>query len=169
MGILILFVLIGIPIAEITVFIEVGDRIGVALTLAITVLTAILGTALLRHQGFSVLARARANLQENCFPVNELFDGLCVMFAGALLLTPGFVTDIFGFLLFVPAVRRLLRHWAIRELSRRGHLKMHTAAGGTGPLGGDSAVVIDGEYHDITKNDGAESDTGADGRRLPPD
>jgi UPF0716 protein FxsA len=173
MGALILIAMIGVPIAEIAVFIEVGEKIGLGPTLFIVVATAIMGTALLRQQGFSVLARAQASLQENRFPMHELFDGLCLVFAGALLLTPGFVTDTVGFLLFMPPFRALLRAWGSRVLASRGqfHMEQGIPSGGFGqnhPHGShqpEDSSVIDGEFSDITDTD--PSDTGPD-RRLPP-
>jgi len=149
MGLLILIAMIGVPIAEIAVFIEVGEKIGLGVTLLIVVITAILGTALLRQQGFSVLARAQASLQENRFPVNELFDGLCLLFAGALLLTPGFVTDTVGFLLFTPPVRALLRIWAMKYLVTHGQIHVETGFGPGAPRDSDGAIIIDGEFSEV--------------------
>ena len=83
-----------------------GERIGLWPTIAIVILTAIMGTAMLRQQGLSVLFRIQENLAANRIPVQELFDGVCLVIAGALLLTPGFVTDSIGFLLFIAPLRR---------------------------------------------------------------
>jgi len=153
MGAFILIAMIGVPIAEIAVFIEVGEKVGLGTTLAVVVITAIMGTALLRQQGFSVLARAQASLQENRFPIDELFDGLCLLFAGALLLTPGFVTDTVGFLLFTPPVRRLLRGWGKKFLVRRGQVHMGNGAysGTDEPRHGDGPVIIDGDFEEVSK------------------
>ena len=100
---------VGVSIIEIGLFIEIGGRIGLGPTIGVIVLTAFAGTTLLRHQGLAILRRAQASLTENRFPMDEVFDGLCLVVAGALLLTPGFFTDAFGLLLFVPPFRLFLR------------------------------------------------------------
>ena len=96
---------IAIPLIEIAVFIHVGDLIGLWWTLAVVIATALGGTAMLRNQGVAVLYRAKKHLEKGIMPIREAFDGLCLLIAGALLLTPGFVTDIFGGLLFLPLTR----------------------------------------------------------------
>ena len=106
-----------IPLVEIAVFIEVGGRLGLWPTIGIVLLTAGLGTILFRIQGLSILHQARANLGANVFPAREVFNGLCLLVAGALLITPGFVTDGFGFLLFFPPFRHFLRRIAERRLT----------------------------------------------------
>ncbi|NQW01481.1 MAG: FxsA family protein [Rhodospirillales bacterium] len=142
MGLFILLALIVMPIVEIAVFIEVGGRIGLFNTIAVVFITAVAGTALLRWQGLSVLGRAQESLRVNRFPMEEVFDGLCLVFAGALLLTPGFVTDGIGFLLFLPPVRQILKRFAIRHIS----LRAQGRGAGARPDG-----VIDGDYVDITE------------------
>jgi UPF0716 protein FxsA len=108
LGPVLLAAFIVLPLAEIAVLIKVGSWIGLAPTLALIVLTAVAGTWMLRRQGFSVLIRARRQLEMGELPVVEVFEGLCLVFAGALLLTPGFITDTLGALLLVPPVRALL-------------------------------------------------------------
>lgn len=104
MPILILFLLI--PIVEIWLFVKVGAVIGPWSTVALVVAMAIAGTALVRIQGLAILERARATLAAGEFPTTELLDGLFVLLAGFLLIVPGFMTDLIGVLLFIPAVRR---------------------------------------------------------------
>ena len=89
MALLIFLALIGVPVIEIAVFIEIGGRIGLWSTVGLIVLTALIGTALLRHQGLSTLARARASLNQGKLPMRELLDGVCLLIAGVLLLTGG--------------------------------------------------------------------------------
>ena len=108
MPLLLLALFIGVPLIEIGVFIEVGGWLGLWPTLGVILLTAIVGAALLRAQGIATMTRAKAALGRGQMPVAEIFDGLCLLVAGALLLTPGFVTDGFGFLLFLPPFRALL-------------------------------------------------------------
>ena len=94
-----------IPLAEISVFVLVGSQIGVLPTIGLVVLTAIAGSILLRWQGFSVMARIQTELAAGRVPGKELVNGIMVLLAGLLLMTPGFVTDVLGLLLFVPPVR----------------------------------------------------------------
>lgn len=102
------FLLLFIPILEIAVFIIVGGQIGVAATLGMILLTAIIGSILLRHQGLSTLARIQEQSRNGAIPGKELVSGVMIMIAGVLLLTPGFVTDTIGFLLFFPPFRQFL-------------------------------------------------------------
>jgi UPF0716 protein FxsA len=137
-----LLAFIIVPLAEIAVLIQVGGWIGVAPTLALIVLTAIVGTWMLRHQGFSVLTRAQRQLEQGVMPVAEVFDGLCLLLAGALLLTPGFLTDAAGALLLVPRVRALLYRQVADYLERH----MVRAAG---PPGERAPPILDAEFEEI--------------------
>lgn len=148
MAILIFLVLFAIPFVEIALFIEIGGRIGLWNTLALVVLTALAGAWLLRMQGFCTLRRVRESLARNVFPAAELFDGLCLLIAGVLLLTPGFFTDALGLLLMIPPVRHLMRVWAWWMISR--HEGTRVCIDGEevtrGPRGSD---IIDGDYRVI--------------------
>lgn len=108
MPLLLVAIFIGIPIIEIAIFIQAGEIIGLWRTLAAVVLTAIVGTALLRAQGMAALARARQSIDRGQLPVDEVFTGICILLGGALLLTPGFLTDAVGFLLLIPGFRRVI-------------------------------------------------------------
>lgn len=101
------FLLLVLPIAEIATFIVVGREIGVLATLGLILLTAILGSLLLRIQGFGILKRISEESGAGRIPGRELIHGVMILVAGVLLLTPGFVTDTLGFLLFIPKVRDL--------------------------------------------------------------
>jgi UPF0716 protein FxsA len=94
-----------VPIIEIYLFLQVGERIGVGWTLLLVVLTAVIGVWLLRIQGLSTLTRAQRRLQENELPAREMLEGVALVVAGAFLLTPGFATDTLGFLLLLPPTR----------------------------------------------------------------
>src|SRR3546814_17524698 len=110
MALILLAVLfIGMPLLEIAVFIEVGSAIGVWPTIALTIATAVAGSFLLRAQGLATLLRARAQLDQGQLPARAMFDGVCLVLAGGLLVLPGFVTDTLGLLLFFPPCRDLLR------------------------------------------------------------
>lgn len=103
--VLIPLLLLSVPIAEIAVFIMLGGAIGLWATLGLILLTAIIGTFLLRHQGFHLVAKIQNKLNNNEIPGRELVHGVMLLVAGVLLLTPGFVTDTCGFLIFIPPVR----------------------------------------------------------------
>ena len=145
-GLIVFAALVGVPLVEIALFIKVGGWIGLAPTLALIVLTAVIGAWMLRQQGIGVLMRAQRQLAEGGLPVMEVFEGLCLVIAGALLLTPGFFTDALGALLLVAAVRR-----ALYQRVRR-HVEAHVvdvsspphqrAPHGRGP-------VIEAEYEQI--------------------
>lgn len=142
-----LLALIFVPIAEIALFIKVGGYMGLWPTISIVILTAMAGTALLRHQGLATLNRVRESLERGLLPVAELFNGLCLLVAGALLLTPGFFTDTLGLLLFVPAVRAFLAHLMKSRFDISGP---GDPMGGTGDRKERAGTVIEGEFKDIT-------------------
>lgn len=105
------FLLLFVPILEITAFILIGGQIGIFPTLGMILVTAIIGSILLRIQGFSTLARIQSETQAGKLPGKSLVHGVMIMIAGVLLLTPGFVTDTIGFLLFVPFIRTAIWSW----------------------------------------------------------
>lgn len=149
MAALILLAFIAVPIVEIAVLIKVGGAIGVWPTLGAVIATAVFGTWMLRLQGISTLRRAQASLAQNQFPAAEVFDGLCLVFAGALLLAPGFVTDALGLLLMTPPVRGVLRARITGWMLAHGRIHM-TGVGA--PPGADTArggTVIDGEFEEV--------------------
>jgi len=166
MGLILLSALVGVPLLEIAVFIQAGKLIGLWPTLGVVVLTAALGAWQLRVQGLATLLRARAEMEGGVLPARELFDGACLLIAGALLLTPGFVTDAVGFLLFVPRVRAQLRQTLGRHFAAHVETRVHVRgvppqegprapdpSGGAhqGPRRKPSAPVIEGEYDDVTE------------------
>ena len=93
------------PLIEIAILIEIGKVFGAAYTIALVIGTAALGAALFRQQGLSTLAKVQLSLQQGDLPATELIEGLMLLIAGALLLTPGFFTDVFGFLVLIPPLR----------------------------------------------------------------
>lgn len=162
MGLIILLAMIGVPVLEIAVFIKVGGQIGFWPTIATVIATAVIGTALLRRQGLATLIRAQESLQNGDFPVHEVFDGFCLLVAGALLLTPGFVTDGVGLLLFIPPVRAVLARVAWRYMVRHGRIDINSSAPGFGPSGPagpyGEGPVINGEFDVIDKEGGDDRD-----------
>ncbi len=145
MALILFAAFIAVPIIEITVIIKVGGLLGVWPTVALIVLTAAVGTALVRAQGFQILARAQDSLDRGQFPAEELFDGLNLLAAGILLLTPGFVTDALGLVLLVPPVRRRIAVWIWQAMQRSGNVHMSTHWQGPGGQGD----VIEGEYTEV--------------------
>lgn len=111
------------PILEIVVFFLVGRQIGLGATVAIIIVTAVIGAALVSRQGRDQLDRVRAEFASGLFPAKELAHGAMILFAGALLLTPGFITDAVGFALLVPTIRETLRRWLVRRYGR-GYLEI---------------------------------------------
>lgn len=104
---LLAFLVLALPVVEITGFIIVGGEIGVLATLALIFVTSALGIVLLRIQGLGVFHRIRAETDRGRVPGREMVHGLMIMIAGVLLLLPGFVTDLAGLLLFIPPIRDL--------------------------------------------------------------
>ena len=157
MTLLLLIAFIGIPIIEIAGFITVGSWIGLWWTLGTVLLTAIVGTALVRSQSTSVIARINQQLAVGEMPARALFDGLCLLAAALLLLTPGFFTDAVGIALLLPPVRALIAPLLLRWAQRRGNLSFAGMGGsGSGGYGfsyasgndggrGSAPDIIDGE------------------------
>ena len=104
-----------VPIIEIYLLIQVGQVIGAGWTIFLVIFTAVIGVALLRIQGLSTLNRAQQKLQHNELPAREMLEGLGLVIAGALLLTPGFFTDTIGFLLLFPPTRL----WLVSSIASR--------------------------------------------------
>jgi len=143
---LVLFIVM--PIVEIAVLIQVGGALGLLPTLAIVILTAIIGTRMLRSQGRATFERARQRMGSGEMPASEIVEGMLLLVGGVLLLTPGFVTDAFGFLCLVPASRA----WLAARLSARS---IGVVVGGMGPgrAGGSG---------------GGPGDAARSGGRMPP-
>jgi UPF0716 protein FxsA len=161
-----LFVLfVAVPLIEIALFIQVGGLIGLWPTLAIVVITALLGTHLVRSQGAAALGQLRSSFNELRDPSEPLAHGAMILFAGALLLTPGFFTDAVGFSLLVPGVRRALMRWGRRHIAvrkfqygqapggpqaqprpRGGNGGPRSPAGASRPRPGE---VIEGEFEEV--------------------
>ncbi|MFO8024275.1 FxsA family protein [Thiohalophilus sp.] len=137
---LFLLLFIAIPLIEIYFLIQIGEVIGAWPTILLVVLTAVIGVGLLRWQGFSTLMRFQSELARGQVPAMPLLEGLVLVVAGALLLTPGFVTDAGGFILLVPPLRQGLIRWAIQ----RGVIR--TGPPGRGPKEpGSGPRTIEGE------------------------
>jgi UPF0716 protein FxsA len=127
MGLLLFILFIVIPIAELAVIIQIGQAIGVLPTIALLIADSVLGAALMRSQGRAAWMRFNAALAEGRVPGREVMDGALVIFGGALLLTPGFLSDILGLILLLPPTRALVRTVLVR---RYGARLVATAASG---------------------------------------
>jgi UPF0716 protein FxsA len=151
---LLVLIFIVVPLAELYVIIQIGGAIGIVPTLVILLLDALLGSMLLRHQGRAAWVRFNRALAENRLPHKEVFDGVLIIFGGALLITPGFITDVFGLVLLIPPTRAIVRGILSRVV--RGRIAMggattiwtlgrtqrpprrRPAPGGPGPAPGDA-------------------------------
>jgi UPF0716 protein FxsA len=134
MPLLLIVLFIAVPIAELAVIIQVGQALGVWWTIAILVADSILGSMLMRSQGRAVWRRFNAALQSGRAPAREVADGVLVIFGGALLLTPGFLTDVVGLLFLLPPTRAVIRRLFLRQAMRRVTVTM--ATGTRTPRGG---------------------------------
>ncbi len=143
---LILFVLV--PIAELAIIIQVGQAVGVWWTIAILIADSVLGSLLMRSQGRATWRRFDDALRSGRVPAAEVLDGGLVIFGGACLLTPGFITDLFGLLLLLPPTRAVVR----RLLVRRFALRMVAGASAHGmrpPPAGGNGYDVEGTAHDV--------------------
>ena len=131
------------PLIEIALFIQVGGAIGLWPTLALVILTALLGTWLLRLQGAMALAELRRSFSEVEDPSEPLAHGAMILFAGALLLTPGFFTDVVGFSLLSPPIRRRI----FTEI--RKHVRVASFEGGQQAADPTRPDIIDAEFEDL--------------------
>ena len=109
-----LFILV--PLVELYLLIQVGSLVGVEITIGIVVVTGLVGAWLARFQGLKVLNEVRASLSVGEMPADALIDGLLILVAGAVLLTPGLLTDALGFGLLIPRGRRIVRSLVRRRL-----------------------------------------------------
>lgn len=139
-----------VPLVEIALFIQIGGLIGLWPTLAIVVLTAILGTYLVRNQGLQALADVQRSFERLDNPSQPLAHGAMILFSGALLLTPGFFTDAVGFALLVPAVRR----WVYRYAASRVKVSQHMTTSFSQSqhprsTDRDQGTTIEGKFEDI--------------------
>jgi len=143
-----LFVLfIAVPLIEIALFIQIGDAIGLWPTLATVVVTAIVGTQLIRAQGMLAMAQLRESFGQLKDPTEPLAHGAMILFSGALLLTPGFFTDFVGLALLIPLVRRVVFKWA------RSRVKVQSFTVGAQSHEASSRKdddIIDGDFTDVT-------------------
>ena len=116
---LILFIII--PVTELYILIEVGKKIGSLTTIGVIILTGIIGAYLVKGQGFMILKKIQNDLNEGIIPGDSLIQGAIILTGGIFLLTPGFVTDIIGFIFLIPVSRRVVKKYFLKWL--KGKIK----------------------------------------------
>lgn len=153
--------ILALPLLEIAGFVVVGSEIGVLATIGLVLLSAVAGSILLRVQGFGAMNRARAEIEAGGDPSRELANGAMIAFAGILLVIPGFITDIFGILLFLPPVRALAWRYLSRRVTFATDFRGFSRRGGPGSGG----KTIDLDEDDFSR----QSDPNSPWRSLPDD
>jgi UPF0716 protein FxsA len=146
-------VFIVVPMLELVLLIKIGQGIGTLPTLALVIGTALTGAFIISRQSLSVVSRTLEALSDGRAPVEPVVDGLFLMVAGALLLTPGLITDVVALALLVPPLRRLIARTAMRWALQRTKVHIQTFTAGAGPSGwrppGNEGSVIDGEFERV--------------------
>ncbi|MGJ0489328.1 FxsA family protein [Methylobacter sp.] len=135
-----LLFLLVVPFVEIYLLLQVGGIIGAVPTIFLVVLTAVLGAWLLKQQGLATLQRFQSSLAQGTLPAYEMVEGPILLVGGALLLTPGFITDIMGFACLIPQLRRKIAQYVIEN-----HLIQ--AGGPFQPARSAEKDALEGEYH----------------------
>jgi Protein affecting phage T7 exclusion by the F plasmid len=164
---LIPLVLLALPIAEISAFVVIGGRIGLAATLGLIVLSAAVGAVLLRWQGFGRLARIQAEMQAGRVPGRDLVHGAMIMIAALLLIVPGFVSDVLGILLFIPPVREAVCRFVRSRITVVSAETIFAGARrqGPDPRGGKVVDLDEGDFH---RAEPGKSPWSTGGNDLPP-
>jgi UPF0716 protein FxsA len=173
MGLLLVLLFIVVPIAELYVIIQVGEAIGVWPTLLLLLLDAIVGSWLLKHEGRAAWRRFNQALAERRIPAKEVADGFLVILGGALLIAPGFITDIFGILFLIPPTRALARKLLTRFTVGRvavvgfpgGTMNGSWGRGSRGPGEGPNGANRGYDYDIDAEEVGEDADFD---HRLPP-
>jgi UPF0716 protein FxsA len=160
-----------VPLAEIAVFIKVGGFIGVWPTVGLVIAISVFGTWLLKRQGLQTFGKAQAAFSRGEMPVREMLDGFFLVLAALLMVTPGLLTDLLGFLLLVPAVRHGLGPLAARWVMARTTTTIFESGGRRSEWGdegarpGNRGPIIEGEASVVDETE----PRGSDDKRLPKD
>ncbi|MEN8769842.1 MAG: FxsA family protein [Glaciecola sp.] len=136
------------PIAEIAVLINVGEVIGGWNTVLLVILSAMIGAYLVKREGVSTLAQAQLKMQQGQVPAEEIGSGLLLLVAGVLLVTPGFITDVFGLLLTLPYTRKKIGGVLFHALNGKMHASAHFSQSGFGQTYAQNDDIIDGEFRE---------------------
>ena len=113
-----LLIFITLPILELAVLLRLDDAIGLFQTIVLIFLTGIIGAWLVRQQGISIIYKIKKEISDGNMPAKEMIDGVMILIAGAVLVTPGLITDIFGFLLLIPYTRNFIRKWILHRIEK---------------------------------------------------
>ena len=134
----VLFLIIGIPLIEIYLFIKIGSQIGAFNTVLLILITAVAGVAYARYEGFNTLKSGMSQLIKNEIPIYELISGATLAFAALLLIFPGFATDFIGALLIIPFTRKMILNRFVKKNKKKNN---------------DNRNFIEGEYEDLNDDD----------------
>jgi UPF0716 protein FxsA len=146
---LLLAIFIVVPLAELYVLIQVGQAIGALPTIALLLADSVLGTVLLRSQGRQTWRRFNEALAAGRPPAKEVLDGALVIFGGAFLITPGFLTDMIGAVLLLPPTRALVRRALVRNFANRTLARVVGRAGRARPAGTPRGDDVEGTAVEI--------------------
>lgn len=119
---------IGLPAVELALLFQLHGIIGLGPTIALVLLTGVIGASLVRRQGIAILFNIQREMAAGNLPAPQMIDGIMVLLAGALLVTPGLITDTVGFALLIPQVRQRIRVWLRKKLEqklRSGYIQVH--------------------------------------------
>ncbi|NQV69785.1 MAG: FxsA family protein [Pseudohongiella sp.] len=150
--VLVFFILV--PLTEMLLLFEVADRVGGLLTLSLVVATAVIGVQILKRQGLATLTRANQRIQSGELPAQEIVEGMMLAGAGALLLTPGFITDTIGFVFLAgplrrPIARRIIRSGVVKSMGAAqggSHFSFWSSSAGRGRSRAENSNIIEGDY-----------------------
>lgn len=145
-------IFIVVPLIEIFIFAEVGEAIGGWNTIGLVLLTGFIGAWCVRTQGLSTLLSAQQKLNSSQIPAEELISGICIVLAGLLLITPGFLTDFIGFMLFVPPIRGIIWGW----LKFHSHFSINTSSHHKRSYNDEN--IVDGDFEVLDEEE----------QKLPP-
>ena len=132
----VLILILSIPLLEIYLFIKIGSAVGAFNTIALILVTAIVGVAYARYEGFNTLKSGMAQLVKNEVPIYEIISGAALTFAAVLLIIPGFATDFFGLLLIIPVTRKLIFKVFSKKFNKKNNIH-------------EKKDFIEGEYKDM--------------------
>lgn len=142
----ILLLFIVVPLIEAYLFIKIGSMIGALATIGLVILTAVIGSTLVRAQGLLTLQKIRQAMEQRRVPALELIDGGVLLMAGLLLITPGFLTDSIGFLCMIPPLRHLIARYLLARWARGRGGGPPGSSGGADPRSPRGGHTIEGEY-----------------------
>ena len=155
------------PIAEIAVLINVGEIIGGWNTVLLVILSAMIGAYLVKREGVSTLAQAQLKMQQGQVPAEEIGSGLLLLVAGVLLVTPGFITDVFGLMLTLPYTRKKIGGVLFHALNGKMHASAHFSQSGFGQTYAQNDDIIDAEFRETGQADSVQIPLQADDTNKP--